>query len=80
MVMELQDIESLISEIKQAIEEVRAQIYTLQKQKRALIENVLILFDEFYVFVYNRVNDPELKELIRKKYFEILGLIKERIS
>ncbi len=78
--MELQELQNLINEIRQSIEEVRAQIYTLQRQKRALIENLLILFDEFYVFVYNSVNDPELKEKIRKRYFEILNLIKQKLS
>ncbi|MGC9133558.1 MAG: hypothetical protein ACP5GJ_04120 [Nanopusillaceae archaeon] len=78
--MELQELQDLVNEIRQSIEEVRAQIYTLQRQKRALIENLLILFDEFYVFVYNNVNDPELKEKIKKRYFEMLNLIKQKIS
>jgi hypothetical protein len=78
--MELRELQDLINEIKQTLEEVRAQIYTLQRQKKALVEHLLILFDEFYVFVYNSVNDPELREKIRKRYFEILNLIKQKLS
>ncbi len=79
MVMESQNIEDLVSEIKQTIEEVRAQIYTLQKQKRVLVENILILFDDFFIYVLNNIDDQELREKIKSKYFEMLNLIKQKL-